>query len=196
MNKKCLFIAMFAMVILAGCNTKKPIIDEVTKYELPLLEQKGPNQITHLIQHDGMYRSEQFAANSILVIEPEYYKNREISRGDVVSYKTDATEEEITNKKRAEYDVSRVVALPGETVTVKKGQIYINDRVLDTFYGKEYYTNGFINGTDKALNLERPIVLLQGQILLASDVWWRSGFSGPHLKESIRGKVIGWMKSP
>lgn len=196
MYKKCLIVAVLAMVILAGCNNKKPIVDEFTIYELPLLEQKGPNQITHLIHHDGMYRSEQYAANSTLVIDPDYYKSREIARGDVVYYKTDATEEESKLKKRAEYDVSRVVALPGETLKVKKGQIYINDRVLDTFYGKEYYTNGFINGTDKALNLDQQNALLEGHVILASDVWWRSGFSKPLPKEAIRGKVIGWMKSP
>ncbi|MBD2862439.1 S26 family signal peptidase [Paenibacillus oceani] len=195
MYKKGLIVAVVAMILLAGCNTKKPIVDEFTKYELPLLEQKGPGQITHRIHHDGMYRSEQYAASSTLVIDPDYYKSREIARGDVVYYKTNATEEEINNKKRAEYDVSRVVALPGETLKVKKGQIYINDRLLDTLYGKEYYTDGFINGTDQALNLDQQILLLEGQFLLASDVWWRSGFTEPQPKETIKGKVVGWMKS-
>lgn len=157
--KNYLIIAVIAIIFLAGCNNKKPIIDEFTKYELPLLEQKAPNHITHLINHDGMYRSEQYAANSTLVIDPDYYKSRDISRGDVVYYKTYATEEETRNKKREEYDVSRIVALPGETLVVKKGQVYINDRLLDTFYGKEYYNNGFINGTDKSLNMDKEIVL-------------------------------------
>jgi hypothetical protein len=53
----------------------------------------------------------------------------------------------------------------------------------------------FINGTDKGLNLDQQIVLLEGQFLLASDVWWRSGFTEPQPKETIKGKVVGWMKS-
>ncbi|GAA3409704.1 S26 family signal peptidase [Paenibacillus hodogayensis] len=195
MRKCYLIIAAIAFVILSGCDNKKAIVDGITQYELPLMERQESNQITHLINHDGMYRSEQYAANSTLVIDLDYYKSQKISRGDVVYFKTDAKEEEISNKKRKGYDVARVVALPGETLLVKKGQIYINGRVLDTFYGKEYYTNGFINGTDKALSMDKETVLLDGQYLLASDVWWRGGFTEPLPKDKITGRVIGWIKS-
>jgi signal peptidase I len=194
MKISVLTIIFVAFIILTGCSEKQPIKDELTKYDLPVIEKPDNKQIIHMILSDGMYRSEQYGINSQLVIDSSFYDTKEITRGDVVYFRTTATEEEIKSKKGMEFDVARVIALPGETVTVKKGQVYIDDRELDTLYGKEYYTSGYIAGTDKAYTMNKKVQLSEGHYFLAGDVWWRSGFNEQVSKNRISGKVVGWMK--
>ena len=68
-------------------------------------------------------------------------------RGDVVYYTTpkyingiQGIENKSFNLKESlginikENEISRIVGLPGETVEIKKGQVYINDKKLNIFY--------------------------------------------------------------
>lgn len=185
MNKHFATVVI-AILLLGGCNLKEPIIDETTIYELPLMEQLDRTYLTHYVPYDGMYRSQQYAAGSTLVIDPHYYDNKEISRGDVVYYKRD-------EDSNLEFDVARIIAFPGEKMKIKKGQVYINGHMLDTFYGKEYFNKNFISGTSEGLN-KKEITVPMEHYFVAGDVWWRAGFTTPPHKDMIRGKVIGWMK--
>lgn len=181
MNKKVLAFMFIAFLLLSGCGTKT-ITDETTEYDLPIIEQINEEYIIHMVRNDGMHRSVHYPVKSQLVIDPKFYDTKEISRGDVVYYKTTFTEEE--------FNVARVVSLPGETVVVKNGQVYINDLKLETFYGKEYHISGYVDGTDKALSKEE-IKIPENHYFLAGDVWWRSFIFEPLSKDKIRGKVVG-----
>ena len=55
------------------------------------------------------------------------YRGRQPERGDVIVFRT----------PDGEYLVKRVVGLPGETVTIVRGQVYINGRPLHEPYLKE-----------------------------------------------------------
>ncbi|AIY05411.1 hypothetical protein Plano_1446 [Planococcus sp. PAMC 21323] len=69
--------------------------------------------------------------HSSLVVEIGY---EEANRGDIVYYKT--PESAISkNPQLPEYYIARVVGLPGETVEIRKGQVYVDDKKTDTFYG-------------------------------------------------------------
>ncbi|WP_394119950.1 signal peptidase I [Planococcus donghaensis] len=69
--------------------------------------------------------------HSSLVVVMEY---QEVNRGDVVYYKT--PESAINkNPQLPEHYIARVVGLPGETVEIREGQVYVDDKKLETFYG-------------------------------------------------------------
>ncbi|WNR46855.1 S26 family signal peptidase [Paenibacillus roseipurpureus] len=192
---KLLSILLTTAMLLSGCRENRSITDSTTKYDLPRMEQLGPNQLPYQLMQDGMLRSEQYAGGNTLVVDPHFYDAKLVDRGDVIYYKTSATDEEIKNKKRMEFDVARVIALPGETVTVQKGQVYINGHRLDTFYGKEYYDGKFINGTKNSYTMPDSIDVPPNHYILAGDVWWRVGIiEDPVSNEDIRGGVVGWIK--
>lgn len=94
--------------------------------------------------------------------------------------------------------ISRVVGLPGETIYLKDAQVYIDDKELDSFYGR---------GLDNVYN--RPLfedakeydtkkfIIPENHVFLLGDAWWRSFDSrnfGAVPVENINGKVLGYRK--
>lgn len=161
-------LTILAVGYTVGCDSKPPITDVETIYELPLLEQIEPGLFAHVIRFESMFRSEQYSFNSTLIIDPDYYDNGELTRGDVVYFKQDLTEEQF-KERRTEFDIGRVIGLPGESIRIDKGQVYINDHRLDTFYGKEFYQGEFINGTKRASS-DDEILIPEGHYFLAGDL--------------------------
>ena len=58
----------------------------------------------------------------VIVNKIEYYL-KSPKRSDVIVYKQ-------SNREHSYYEIKRVIGLPGETVKIKNGMIYINDEVL------------------------------------------------------------------
>ena len=58
----------------------------------------------------------------VIVNKIEYYL-KSPRRNDVIVYKQ-------SNREHSYYEIKRVIGLPGETVKIKNGTIYINDEVL------------------------------------------------------------------
>ena len=58
----------------------------------------------------------------VIVNKIEYYL-KSPKRNDVIVYKQ-------SNREHSYYEIKRVIGLPGETVKIKNGIIYINDEVL------------------------------------------------------------------
>ncbi|MEC0369462.1 signal peptidase I [Paenibacillus chibensis] len=194
--RKVCVLGFFAYTLLAaGCSDKSPIVDDITEYDLPIMNELKGNQFIYAIESDGMLYKMQYAFRSQLVVDPDYYRTHEIMRGDVVYIQTDATNEEINRLKNSAFDVVRVIALPGETVRIDKSQIYIDDRELKSFYGNEAFARGSEIKPDRTLNMEEVIVP-DNHYFLIGDLWWRNGNnsirSGPFSHEHILGKIIGW----
>lgn len=155
-----------------------------------------------------------------IVIDPNYYDANEFKRGDVIYFKTpsfkyDKNPDLIPNKE----NIARVVALAGETIEIKKGQVYINNRKLDTFYGKalsrglnekQYFSNLNRPGSyvcDKECQKEwkqyfnmnaEKIEVPEGSLYVMGDTWWRSVDSqifGPLAVGNVIGKVLGYEKN-
>ena len=94
--------------------------------------------------------------------------NRELQRGDIVFYT-------VTNITL----MHRVIGLPGETIEVKDGQVYINGIALAEPYIAE-----------KPLYSVDPILIPQGHYFLLGDNRMKSSDShnrGPIAKDSIIG---------
>ncbi|WP_422124514.1 signal peptidase I [Planococcus sp. X10-3] len=109
------------------------VTDNLTKPDIEIVE---ATENTELIEwgSDTMDRGNHdydTITHSSLVVENGY---PEVNRGDVVYFKTP---EAAVNKNPnlPEDYIARVVGLPGETVEIREGQVYVDNKKLDTFYG-------------------------------------------------------------
>mgnify|MGYP002519225236 CR=1 FL=1 len=82
------------------------------------------------------------------------YKLKSPKRGDVIVFKTSASDD-------AALHIRRVIGLPGETVQIKEGQIYIN--------GKLYDENGAYAEITNAGLADSSITLESGQYFVLGD---------------------------
>ena len=80
-------------------------------------------------------------------MEPTYslYKVSSPKRGDVIVFKTSASDD-------AALHIRRVIGLPGETVQIKEGQIYINGNVYEENGAYQEIADGGL--ADSAITLE------------------------------------------
>ncbi|QTH44812.1 signal peptidase I [Cohnella sp. LGH] len=202
-----------AVFLIAGCQNKA-IQDP---YTLPKLQQVEPaeHQVIVRLLNDAMLGKEVYSLKD-LVVDPESYKNGNIQRGDVVYFFYPA--EVLSKYPEIELQQAlRVVALSGETISMKRGQVFINGDKLDAFYGKDmnndvkvlkkklkepdlfdFEKENFNNliRTVESENLEEQVVP-EGMLFLLGDNRMRaldSYFFGPIAEENIIGKVIGYTK--
>ncbi|WP_166805884.1 S26 family signal peptidase [Jeotgalibacillus sp. R-1-5s-1] len=173
-----------------------PEIETYSTYEEPL----------ELLDYgsDSMDRGNHDYTVYPLIIDPSAIGVDDISRGDVVAYEYDFFDGK-------QLTVSRVIGLPGETVEIKEGQIYINDQKLDTFYGKvhrlgfgsneEYNEALKENGAEQNLDSMKDTYALsidkfqlgENELYLAGDDWFR-GVQHTQEVSELYGKVLGYYK--
>jgi signal peptidase I len=104
-----------------------------------------------LIKHmnDNMSRRQGEFSGSDVVVDPSYYKSNTVQRGDIVYYQKPMVA--ISNNGSPDTEISRIVALPGESIRIEKGRIFINGRKLDTFYGQALWGGMNVDELKKAL---------------------------------------------
>jgi signal peptidase I len=180
------FIVIIAM-ILNGCT--ESVTDKVTERKIKVIEKPDPSLMKVKVWTDGMLSEvgygplHPFGLNNEVLVDMKYYEQHDISRGDIIVFKT-------KNKKDQDTDIGRVVGLPGETVSIKKGQVYINDKKLDTFYGDDSTSEN--NDSWNALRLKK------NEYFILADVGSRgfndSQTAGAFLKQDVLGKVVGYEK--
>jgi signal peptidase I len=136
------------------------------------------------------------------------YGDKDMSRGDIVYY--------VVPGSVRGHRLSRIVAFGEERVRIKEGQLYINGKVLDTFYGrfqhkgmdlKQYIDLRKRIDRDKSeahvmrmkkqckVNM-REIIVPQGHVFVVDDDWvnaYDSKQFGALPTEYIKGKVIGYV---
>ncbi len=100
------------------------------------------------------------------------YKLGSINRLDII-----VLDEEKDNEKI----IKRVIGLPGETVAIKKGKIYINDKVID-----DKYAYGETSDYDKVTLEDDEYFILGDNRLISKD----SRYFGPIKKSEIKGKIV------
>ncbi|WKA56533.1 signal peptidase I [Planococcus shixiaomingii] len=201
--------------VVSEAAASEVVKDEDTKPEVELVE---ANENTKLIQwlSDSMDRGNHdydTMAHSELVVELNY---SEANRGDVIYYKTPESAVE-KNPQLPEFYIARVVGLPGETVEISNGQVFIDDKKLDTFYSK-----ALAHGLDKEAFFEmaeknketmdineesfrdyfstsmESVKVTEGNVFVLVDQWWRGTDSrdfGELPLERVEGKVIGYVKN-
>ena len=69
-------------------------------------------------------------AGDVLLVDRMAYRFSMPKRGDIIVYKTG-------DDKKASTHIKRIIGLPGETVQIVDGYIYINGKQLDEHYGNE-----------------------------------------------------------
>ncbi|MCM3638462.1 signal peptidase I [Sporosarcina luteola] len=133
----------------------------------------------------------------------------ELQRGQAVYYHMPPS---VIAKNSAvpEMYIGRVVGLPGETVEIKGGQVYIDGKRLDTFYGKatmhglseEEYFNTVASSRivdeqsiREYFNMDMAAVTVEeNTVFILVDQWWRGYDSreyGPLPIGEIEGIIIG-----
>ena len=78
--------------------------------------------------------------NHYLIVNKLAYKTGEAQRGDIIVFESDL-ETEDGDKKLL---IKRIVGLPGETVTVSGGEVYIDGQLIEEDYLKDGITPGEI----------------------------------------------------
>lgn len=100
------------------------------------------------------------------------YKLSNIDRFDII-----VLDEEKDNEKI----IKRVIGLPGETVAIKKGKIYINDKVID-----DEYAYGETTDYNKVTLRDDEYFILGDNRLISKD----SRYFGPIKDNEIKGKIV------
>ena len=93
--------------------------------------------------------------NHYLIVNKLAYKMGEAERGDIIVFESELETEEGDKKLL----IKRIVGLPGETVTVADGEVYIDGQLLEENYLKDGITPGDIN------NCKIP----EGQLFVMGD---------------------------
>ena len=100
------------------------------------------------------------------------YKLSSINRFDII-----VLDEEKDNEKI----IKRVIGLTGDTVAIKKGKIYINDKVID-----DEYAYGETSDYDKVTLGDDEYFILGDNRLISKD----SRYFGPIKEKEIKGKIV------
>lgn len=132
-----------------------------------------PHEVVGNSMHPTYKNGEYLMANKIL------YKISEPKRGDVIIFKYSSTQDFI----------KRVIGLPGDTVMLKDGKMYINDTLLDEsdYLSESVYTNGgeFLKEGDIIEVPERRYFVCGDNRPHSSD----SRAFGPIDEKDIKGKA-------
>lgn len=169
------------------------------------LEQMRPTGEMFLF--DPMYDNMDRGRHDLMrgaVVDPAYYAQASFNRGDIVYFDGSGVSD------RLGLGVSRIVGLPGEKIKVDAGRIYINDRLLDAFYGQAH-----VRGLDQEAFLQLPdtsnlnvesileevyqfsmaeLTIPPDSLFVVGDDWMRSLDSlrlGPIPASLVEGKVVG-----
>jgi signal peptidase I len=185
---KMRMIVMFVIstiMIISGCSNS--ITDTATEKRLEIIQNPDSSLTKVKVETDGMLAElgydhpHPFGLNNEVLVDSNYYEGNKVSRGDITVFK-------IKNDEKAA-DIARIVGLPGETVQVKKGQVFINGNKLDTFYGDD-------STSDNNDSMDKPVKLKENEYFILADVRWRgfndSQTAGAFVDEEIIGKVVGY----
>ena len=186
-----------------GTTSELPALtDPDTVEEIEVFSEYEEPQEVFDFRYDGMDRGNYDYYENPLLIDPAAYQEKEPARGDVVVYEA----EFFSGKSRT---VGRIVALPGETVEVIEGQIYINDQKLETFYGRAhrmgYSSNDEYNKAlmemDAPQNIDsmkeilsqsiEEVTLGEDEVYVTGDDWFRSRQEIIGVDE-IEAEVLGY----
>ncbi len=115
----------------------------------------------------------------VTLVNTLVYETREPERGEVIAFWPNG------NRDSHCY-ISRIIGLPGETVSLQDGKIFINGEALSSKYQQESMTEMGL--------LEEPIVLKKGEYFVLGDYRdvlddSRTSEVGNVKKEEIFGKV-------
>jgi len=203
-----LFLIMTIKEYTPEVEIQKSIIDVQTVPEIPIVE-VAPNMITVEYAIDNMDKGnhdyETIGTGKRIVMDPGVSSYQ---RGDVIYFSSPKYSNGNPNLNLAGHYISRVVALSGERIEIREGQVYIDEMKLESFYSnptvrgmnKEKYfetvdsQNSYMTEEDFEESME-SILVPEGAVFVLGDQWWRSIDSrhfGPLSLGHVEGEVIGY----
>jgi len=136
----------------------------------------------HQVKGNSMYPS--FKDKEYILTNKIVYRFKDIQRGDVVIF---------ASPKNKHYDyIKRVIGLPGESVSVKKGNFYINDSRLNE---SSYLKDNILTQGNSFISEGQTIIVPQNHYFVAGDNRPHSSDSrewGCISQEDIVGKA--WLR--
>lgn len=78
--------------------------------------------------------------NNYIILNKQAYNFGEPQRGDIIVFHTGLKLENGKEKML----IKRVIGLPGETIAIDEGNVYIDGEILTEGYTKDGYTDGYI----------------------------------------------------
>ena len=121
--------------------------------------------------------------NDYVFVSRRHYTwlKNELKHGDIIVFRSDLT----TASGSEKLLVKRIIALPGETVSISGGSVFVNGEAIDASYTKDGYTGGEM----------AEVTVPQGHIFVLGDnrqnsTDSRSASVGFVDINDIRGKVV------
>ncbi|MGF2617491.1 signal peptidase I [Rossellomorea vietnamensis] len=211
---KRLFVSLLCFLPLVGCqqndSVSGTITDENTKAKIEQITDTSSHTVVEYLS-DGMSRgNHEYEGN--IVVDEDYYKDNSIERGDVIYFETpDIDKEKYPQLNPNKMNISRVIALPGETVEIKDGNVIVNNKNLDAFYGSslslgmaqdEYLS--YLDEQNATYDEEsvreyfsrdiRKVELSDNEVFVLGDNGYRSidsSIFGPLPINNLKGNILG-----
>lgn len=137
-------------------------------------------QFVQTARVSGVSMQPNFQPNDLLFLSTQSYTNRAPERGQVVIFRSDLKDE---NGKK-ELLIKRIIGIPGDTVVVRDGHVWINGKEQHSGYTKDLTTNG-----DITVQVPANSYFVMGDNRLHS-VDSRFSDVGFVRRSSIRGRVV------
>ena len=113
----------------SGSNWRRVLLEILETLVLAVFLFLGINTVSARILVDGRSMEPSFVDGEYVIVNKLAYRFGEIRRGDVVIF---------PNPRRSTEDlIKRVIGLPGETIEIRDGMVWINGVALDEPYIKE-----------------------------------------------------------
>lgn len=209
-----LIVLAVAIVMFVVLRKEAVLVDTTTPEKLSTVEQTAD---TFLVEWraDSMDRGNHDLYTQVhgkLVVSSNV---SELQRGMIVYYEVPPQFLK-ENPNLLSPTLGRVVGLPGETVEIKGGKVYIDGQRLDAFYGeatkygmnkeqwyarenKRKQTKEQEQQTEAYYNLAMPAITVEERtVFLLVDAWWRgydSSYFGLIPVETVKGIVLGYEES-
>ncbi|WP_052344297.1 signal peptidase I [Bacillus ndiopicus] len=206
-----LIVLVGVIVMFVALRKEAVLVDTITPEKLTTVAQTAD---TFLVEWalDTMDRGDHDLFTSVhgkLVVSSNM---SDLQRGMIVYYEVPSQFLKENPNLRSP-TLGRVIGLPGETVEIKKGKVYIDDQRLATFYGEaiqfgmnkeQWYarehekkqTKEQEQQTKDYYNLAMPAITIEeGTIFVLVDAWWRGYDSrrfGLISVDAVRGIVLGY----
>ena len=125
--------------------------------------------------------------NDYMIMYKRAYTKHGPERGDIVIFQSELTDEESGKDKLL---IKRVIGLPGDKISIKDGEVYINGEVYNENYTKDGFTPAFDTPKEgETYTVPKDSYFCMGDNRVASIDSRRTSV-GCVSKDLIRGKVV------
>lgn len=122
-----------------------------------------------------------YSDDYVMVSRQAYNIFGDVERGDVIIFESDLTD----NSGNSKILIKRVIGLPGDTIEIKSGFVYLNGQKIDEPYVAEVGMSGEM---DKVTVGEGKVFAMGDNRRVSQDS--RSAAIGQVKQDSILGKVV------